>query len=251
MSLKNQIDLSKLPRHVAIIMDGNGRWANQQGEERTFGHKNGVTAVREVTETAAELGVEFLTLYAFSTENWNRPRHEIDALMDLLIITMNKELKTLNENDIRLTAIGDLKSLPQKCYDNLMQTIEATKNNKRMTLVLALSYSAKWEMIEAIKNISAKVKSGELSEKVINEEVISQHLCTKDIPNPELLIRTSGENRISNFLLWQIAYAELYFTKTLWPEFDKEEFYAALIDYQKRERRFGNISENLSSPNHA
>jgi len=251
MSLKEQIDIKKLPRHVAIIMDGNGRWAKQQGEQRTFGHKNGVTAVREVTEAAAELGVEYLTLYAFSTENWNRPRHEVDALMDLLINTMNVELKTLNKNDIRLSAIGDLQSLPTKCYENLMQTIEATKDNKRMTLVLALSYSSKWEMTQAIQNIASKVKEGTLSKEDINEKVISDHLCTKDIPEPELLIRTSGENRISNFLLWQIAYSELYFTKTLWPEFDKEEFYAALIDYQKRERRFGNIPENISSTDHA
>lgn len=251
MSLKEQIDLKKLPCHVAIIMDGNGRWAKQQGEQRTFGHKNGVTAVREVTEAAAELGVKFLTLYAFSTENWNRPRHEVDALMDLLINTMNVELKTLNKNDIRLTAIGDLQSLPPKCYENLMQTIEATKNNKRMTLVLALSYSSKWEMTQAIQNIASKVKDGTLNKEDINEKVISDHLCTKDIPEPELLIRTSGENRISNFLLWQIAYSELYFTKTLWPEFDKEEFYTALIDYQKRERRFGNIPENISSTDHA
>ncbi|MBT8194872.1 MAG: isoprenyl transferase [Bacteroidia bacterium] len=251
MSLKEQIDIKKLPRHVAIIMDGNGRWAKQQGEQRTFGHKNGVTAVREVTEAAAELGVEYLTLYAFSTENWNRPRNEIDALMDLLINTMNVELKTLNENDIRLSAIGDLKSLPTKCYDNLMQTIEATKDNKRMTLVLALSYSAKWEMTQAIQKIASKVKEGTLSKEDISEDVISDHLCTKDMPEPELLIRTSGENRISNFLLWQIAYSELYFTKTLWPEFDKEEFYTALIDYQKRERRFGNVPENLSSTDHA
>jgi len=251
MSLKEQIDIKKLPRHVAIIMDGNGRWAKQQGEQRTFGHKNGVTAVREVTEAAAELGVEYLTLYAFSTENWNRPRHEVDALMDLLINTMNVELKTLNKNDIRLSAIGDLQSLPTKCYENLMQTMEATKDNKRMTLVLALSYSSKWEMTQAIQNIASKVKEGTLSKEDINEKVISDHLCTKDIPEPELLIRTSGENRISNFLLWQIAYSELYFTKTLWPEFDKEEFYAALIDYQKRERRFGNIPENISSTDHA
>ena len=212
MSLKEQIDLQKLPSHVAVIMDGNGRWAKQQGMIRTFGHQHGVTAVRETAEAAAELGIRYLTLYAFSTENWNRPRYEINALMDLLIRTISKETKTLNENNIRLQAIGDLKSLPAKCNEQLMQAIENTSKNTRMTLVLALSYSSRWEITEAMKQIALKIESGTLKPGDINERLINENLCTAPYPDPELLIRTRGEYRISNFLLWQTAYAELYFS---------------------------------------
>jgi undecaprenyl diphosphate synthase len=245
MSLKEKIDMNNLPKHVAIIMDGNGRWAKQKGKNRIFGHHNGVVSVRETTEAAAELGIKFLTLYAFSTENWNRPKLEVDALMTLLIQTIKNEVKTLNKNNIRLLAVGDLKSLPGNCYNELQEAIEKTSSNTRMSLVLALSYSSKWEIIEAIKNISAKVKSGEMSIDDINNDVLDSSLSTAGIPDPELLVRTSGEYRISNFLLWQIAYSELYFTNTLWPDFRKEDFYAAIVDYQSRERRFGKISEQI------
>ena len=239
------IDKNKLPNHTAIIMDGNGRWAKQKGKLRIFGHQHGVAAVREVTEAAAELGIQYLTLYAFSTENWNRPKAEVDALMELLVSTIHKEVKTLNKNNIRLKAIGNFKSLPKNCYNELMDAIEQTSKNDRMTLVLALSYSSKWEIIEAVKLVAQEVKKGELSADEINEKLFSSHLCTKNIPDPELLIRTSGEQRISNFLLWQIAYSELYFTEKLWPDFRKEDFYEAILDYQNRERRFGKISEQL------
>lgn len=246
MNLKEQIDLKKLPRHIAIIMDGNGRWAKQHGKSRIFGHHNGVKAVRAVTEAGAELGVEFLTLYAFSTENWSRPKLEITALMELLVQTIRKETKTLNKNNIRLQTIGDTKSLPAKCHRELLEAIDLTKNNKRMTLVLALSYSSKWEIVNAAKEIGEEVLAGKIQPEEINEEIFAQHLSTKNIPDPELLIRTSGEYRISNFLLWQIAYGELYFTNTLWPDFNKEELYKAIIDFQKRERRFGKTSEQLN-----
>lgn len=245
MSLKEQIISNRLPRHVAIIMDGNGRWAQRQGEQRIFGHQHGVRAVRDTTEAAAELGVKFLTLYAFSTENWNRPKAEVDALMELLIQTIHAETATLNKNNIRLLAIGDLQSLPGNCYQQLQEAIAATAANTQMSLVLALSYSSKWELLEAVKRISREVKEGKLDASAINDELFSSYLTTAGIPDPELLIRTSGEYRISNFLLWQIAYSELYFTDKLWPEFSKEDFYAALIDYQQRERRFGLVSEQL------
>jgi undecaprenyl diphosphate synthase len=241
MSLKEQIDLRKLPSHVAVIMDGNGRWAKQQGMVRTFGHQHGVTAVRETAEAAAELGIRFLTLYAFSTENWNRPRYEINALMDLLIKTISRETKTLNDNNIRLHAIGDLQSLPRKCADQLSKAIENTASNSRMTLVLALSYSSRWEITEATRLIARKIAAGELTPDDIDEKLFSRHLCTTAYTDPELLIRTSGEHRISNFLLWQIAYAELYFTDKLWPDFRREDFYQAIINFQQRERRFGGI----------
>jgi undecaprenyl diphosphate synthase len=244
--LKNKITLSKLPTHVAIIMDGNGRWAMRQGEHRVFGHQNGVKAVRETTEAAAELGIKFLTLYAFSTENWNRPQEEINALMELLVYTINSEKETLNKNNIRLLAIGNLKSLPPKCYSELMEAINDTAGNTRMTLVLALSYSSRWEITEAVKKISMEVESGKIKSKDISESLVTARLCTANFPDPELLIRTSGEARISNFLLWQIAYTELYFSDKLWPEFTKEDFYTALIDYQNRERRFGMISEQIN-----
>jgi undecaprenyl diphosphate synthase len=245
MSEKDKIDLSKLPEHVAIIMDGNGRWAKQKGKSRIFGHHNGVTAVRETTEAAAEIGIKYLTLYAFSTENWNRPKNEINALMTLLVKTINKETKTLNKNNIRLLAIGDLESLPKNCYNELQDAINKTKNNTRMSLVLALSYSSKWEIVNAAKRIATEFKNGEININQIDQAMFSRYLTTGGIPDPELLIRTSGEYRISNFLLWQIAYAELYFTSKLWPDFSKDDLYEALIDYQNRERRFGKTSEQI------
>jgi undecaprenyl diphosphate synthase len=245
MAFKHQVDPTKLPRHVAIIMDGNGRWARQKGKLRIFGHHNGVRAVRETTEAAAELGIQYLTLYAFSTENWNRPKAEVDALMSLLVTTINKETKTLNKNNIRLQAIGDLKSLPSKCYKELMSAIAKTSKNTRMTLVLALSYSSKWEIVNAVKEIAARVEKKKLSVEDIDESLVDEFLTTRDIPDPELMIRTSGEHRISNFLLWQLAYAEFYFTEKLWPDFRKEDLYEALVDYQGRERRFGKTSEQI------
>ena len=245
MSLKDKINLSKLPQHIAIIMDGNGRWAKQQGEDRIFGHENGVKSVREAVEAAAEIGVKFLTLYAFSTENWNRPQDEVVALMQLLVHTINAETKTLNKNSIRLQAIGDLKSLPEDCYNELQEAIENTKNNTRMTLVLALSYSSRWEIINAVKEIAKKVENKTLTIKDIDESTINSHLTTVNIPDPELMIRTSGENRISNFLLWQLAYTELYFTEKLWPDFRKEDLYQSILNYQTRERRFGKTSEQI------
>lgn len=226
-------------------MDGNGRWAKQHGKPRVFGHKNGVTAVREVTEAAAELGVEYVTLYAFSTENWKRPKLEVGALMRLLVETLSKEIETLNKNDIRLKAIGDLSKLPDITHKALLDGIAKTQHNKRMTLVLALNYSGRWEITEAAKSLSEQIKSGELALEDINQDTLGGHLSTKGMPDPELLIRTSGETRISNFLLWQIAYAELYFTPTYWPDFRKAHFYQAIIDYQRRERRFGKTSEQL------
>ncbi len=246
MSLKDSIQTEKLPSHIAIIMDGNGRWAKKHSKERTFGHQNGVTAVREVTEACAELGVKYLTLYAFSTENWARPTEEVGALMELLVYTIKQETETLLKNDVKLNAIGDLESLPEKCHDELMEAIEATKHNKRTTLTLALSYSSRWEITQATKQIAQEVANGNMNPNNISEETISDHLATKGMPDPELLIRTSGECRISNYLLWQIAYAELYFTEILWPDFTRENLYDALVSYQNRERRFGKVSEQLS-----
>ena len=240
-----KLDKENLPKHIAITMDGNGRWAKTQGKFRVFGHENGVKAVRNTVEAAAELGIKYLTLYAFSTENWNRPKLEVDALMTLLISTISKETKTLMDNNIRLSAIGNLNDLPKKCQRELQEAIDKTKGNNRTTLILALSYSSKWEIINAIKQI---VKDG-ISEDDINEEMFSQYLTTKGVPNPELLIRTSGEQRISNFLLWQISYSELYFTEKLWPEFSKEDLYEAIFEFQQRERRFGKTSEQLKEEN--
>jgi undecaprenyl diphosphate synthase len=242
-----RIDLAKLPKHVAIIMDGNGRWAKNKGEHRIYGHQHGVTSVRECTEAAAELGVKFLTLYAFSTENWSRPKEEVDALMELLVQTILAETPTLNKNNVRLLAIGNLKSLPGKCYEQLQEAMAETANNSGLTLVLALSYSAKWEIVEAVKNIAQAVKDGKIDIENIDDQIIDEHLTTEGIPDPELLIRTSGEHRISNFLLWQIAYAEFYFTETLWPDFNRAAFFEAIVDYQTRERRFGKTSEQLIS----
>jgi undecaprenyl diphosphate synthase len=246
MSLKSQIDLSRLPKHIAVIMDGNGRWAKQQGEDRIFGHHNGVTSVRATAEAAAELGIQYLTLYAFSTENWNRPKEEVEALMELLVHTIHNETKTLNENNIRLEAIGDLSNLPKNCFDELHEAMQKTSANTRMKLVLALSYSSKWEIIEAVKKIASRVSDGSMSLDEINDSTISSHLCTAGMPDPELMIRTSGERRISNFLLWQLSYAEFYFTPKFWPDFRKEDLYEAILNYQNRERRFGKTSEQLT-----
>lgn len=247
MSLKEKINHSKLPQHIAVIMDGNGRWAKQKGEERIYGHENGVKSVRETVEAAAELGIKYITLYAFSTENWNRPQEEVIALMQLLVHTISAETKTLNDNNIRLQAIGDLKSLPVDCYNELQEAIKKTASNSRTTLVLALSYSSRWEIINAVQQIAVKVQTKQLNPSAIDEQTIHAHLCTVDMPEPELMIRTSGEHRISNFLLWQLAYAELYFTDKLWPDFRKEDFYEAIVDFQNRERRFGKTSEQLIS----
>jgi undecaprenyl diphosphate synthase len=245
MSWKEKVDLSRLPQHVAVIMDGNGRWAQQQGKLRVFGHQSGVNAVRETAEAAAGIGVKYVTLYAFSTENWNRPKEEVDALMQLLVYTIHAETKTLQENKIRLATIGDTESLPESCRRELKEAIDATAGNTRMTLILALSYSARWEIVQAAKKIAREAAAGTLSENEIDAGKFSSLLTTADYPDPELLIRTSGEQRISNFLLWQLAYAEFYFTETLWPDFDREEFYKALVDYQGRERRFGKTSAQV------
>lgn len=245
MSTLEQIDKNNIPSHVAIIMDGNGRWAEQQGQERIFGHMNGVESVRESLIAATEVGVQYLTLYAFSTENWLRPQEEVNSLMELLVNTIAKEIDTLNENSVRLTAIGNVAALPSGCQKALKKAIEHTANNNQVTLALALNYSAKWELVEATKRIAKNVEQKKLDIDEINEELVSSYLATKNIPDPELLIRTSGEHRISNFLLWQIAYSELYFTEVFWPEFNKEEFYKAILNYQNRERRFGKISEQL------
>lgn len=246
MDLTLQINKDKLPKHIAVIMDGNGRWAKKRGKPRVFGHKNGVKSVREVTEAAAELGVEYLTLYAFSTENWKRPKLEVDALMHLLVETLHAEISTLNKNDIRLQAIGDLDLLPPKTHKALIEGIRNTSSNKRMTLVLALNYSAKWEISQAMRRIAGKVAAGLLAPEEIGQDLIAQHLSTANYPDPELLIRTSGESRLSNFMLWQLAYAELYFTPVFWPDFRKDNLYQAIIDFQHRERRFGKISEQLA-----
>lgn len=234
-----------IPGHIAIIMDGNGRWAKKRGNQRIFGHKNGVTAVRDVVEGCGELGVNYLTLYAFSTENWNRPRQEIDGLMSLLVSTINSETSNLKKNNVKLNAIGDLDSLPKNVYNNLFQAIDNTKNSTGLTLTLALSYSSRWEITHAIQKIAVDVKNEIISPDKINSELISSYLSTKNIPDPELLIRTSGEYRISNFLLWQIAYSELYFTDVLWPDFRKTHLVEAIKSYQNRERRFGKTSEQL------
>ncbi len=245
-SAKEQINLSRLPQHVAVIMDGNGRWAKEHGKPRIWGHRNGVKSVREVTEAATEIGIQFLTLYAFSTENWNRPRPEVNALMDILVSTIRDELATMNKNNIRLNAIGDLDRLPPRTKKALLEGIENTKTNDRMTLTLALNYSARWEITQAMRTVARKAAEGKLKAEEIDEASVSSFLTTSHIPDPELLIRTSGERRISNFLLWQIAYTELYFSDVYWPDFEREDFYTAILDYQQRERRFGMISEQLT-----
>ena len=244
--MKENLDLHNLPRHIAVIMDGNGRWAKKKGAMRVFGHKNAIEAVRDTTEACAELGIGYLTLYAFSTENWNRPKAEVTALMELLVMTIRKELQTLQKNNVRLHAIGNLQTLPGKCQQELKEAIEKTSSNTGLTLILALSYSGRWEILEAAKRLATKVKEGNLLPEEIDQTIFEQHLNTAHIPDPELLIRTSGEMRISNFLLWQIAYTELYITEVLWPDFRRNHLYEGILAYQKRERRFGKTSEQLN-----
>ncbi|RLD63714.1 MAG: isoprenyl transferase [Bacteroidetes bacterium] len=247
MELKDKININNLPKNIAIIMDGNGRWAKKKGKLRVFGHQHGVKPVRDVVEAGAELGIEYITLYAFSKENWNRPKYEVDALMTLLVKTIGKEIPTLNKNNIRLQTIGDISNLPTKSQKELQIAIDKTAKNTRMTLVLALSYGSRWEILEASKTLAKKFNSGEISENDFTEETFESVLNTSGMPNPELMIRTSGELRISNFLMWQLAYAELYFTDVLWPDFGKDDLYKAIIDYQSRERRFGKTSEQIQT----
>ncbi|MCV9928498.1 isoprenyl transferase [Flavobacterium sp. LS1R49] len=239
------LDKKNLPRHLAIIMDGNGRWAKQQGFLRAFGHENGTKSVKATIESCAKIGIEYLTLYAFSTENWNRPKLEVEALMKILINSLKKELGTLQSNNIKLNAIGNIEKLPQSAQRELLDVIDKTKNNTRLTLTLALSYGSREELVNAIKIISNKVKNNIISIDTIDDSIINEHLYTQNLPDVDLLIRTSGEHRISNFLLWQIAYAELYFTNVLWPDFKEQDLYEAIISYQKRERRFGKTSEQI------
>jgi undecaprenyl diphosphate synthase len=243
--LKSHIDPNKIPEHVAIIMDGNGRWAKQKGHLRIFGHKHGVRTVRNVIEAAADLGIKYLTLYAFSTENWNRPAAEVNALMELLVNTIKGETPTMMENGIKLEAIGNVERLPASCNKQLQETVNTTKDNDQMTLILALSYSGRWDIIEAVRKIAADVSKGILKPEQINEEVLNAALNTAAYPNPDLLIRTSGEQRLSNFLLWEIAYSEIHFTPVLWPDFKPDDLYKAVLDYQGRERRFGKTGEQI------
>ena len=247
--LKSKIASNKLPDHIAIIMDGNGRWAKLKGKPRVFGHKNGVTSVREIIEGCAEIGIKYLTLYAFSTENWNRPKLEVKTLMALLVSSLKKELKNLEKNNIKLTTIGNIEHLPEKAQIELAEVIEKTKNNSSLTLTLALSYGSREEIVNVIKNISEKVVNNQLNIEEINEKIINNHLYTFSLPDVDFMIRTSGEKRISNFLLWQMAYAELYFTDTLWPDFRKENLFKAVLEYQNRERRFGKTSEQIETIN--
>jgi undecaprenyl diphosphate synthase len=240
-SFKENIDFNNLPRHIAVIMDGNGRWAKKKGAARIFGHRNAIQAVKDVTEGCGELGIKYLTLYAFSTENWGRPKEEVDALMELLVNTLQKEISTLHENQVKLRTIGDVTHLPKNCQNNLAEAIEATKNNSGLTMQLALNYSGRWEIVEAARKLAEEAKMGLIKPEEIDEHYFSEHLKTAGIPDPELLIRTSGELRVSNFLLWQIAYTEIFITPTLWPDFRKEHLYEAICAYQKRERRFGKI----------
>ncbi len=245
MSIKEKIDIKNLPQHIAIIMDGNGRWAKNKGKLRIFGHQSAIKSVREAIEASAELGIKYLTLYAFSAENWKRPVFEVSALMELLVKTIRKETKTLMKNNIRLQAIGELKQLPEKCFKELQECIEITKDNTSTTLILALSYSAKLDIVNAVKKLADEVESGKLRALDISEEEVNQRLSTGAFPHPDLMIRTSGEHRISNFLLWELAYAEFYFTDILWPDFRKDNLYEAIIDYQGRERRYGKTSEQI------
>ncbi len=244
-ALHEKIDKSRLPRHIAIIMDGNGRWAREKGEDRLFGHYHGVESVRDIVEGCAELGIEYLTLYAFSTENWDRPEYEVVGLMELLVSTIRKEVESLNKNNIRLHVIGDMSMLPDYARNELNEALEITKNNTGLNLVMALSYSGRWELLNAVKNIAHAVKQGKLTVEAIDQDTLQHYLCTSEFPDPELMIRTSGEYRISNFLLYQLAYAELYFTNVRWPDFRKENLYEAILDFQQRERRFGKTSEQL------
>lgn len=245
MNIKEQIDNTKIPQHVAIIMDGNGRWAKKKGKLRIFGHQNGVTAIREALEGAAEIGVKYLTVYAFSSENWNRPKKEVNALMELLVHTLNKEVPTFQKNNIRLNAIGNLDELPPKCHKKLKEAIDKTKDNSLCTLTLALSYGSRKEIIEASKAIIRAVQEENIDFEDLNEDIFNQHLFTHNLPDPDLLIRTGGEQRISNFMLWQMAYTELIFLDIMWPEFKREDLFMSILEYQHRERRFGKISEQL------
>lgn len=247
MDLKDKIDKDNLPEHVAIIMDGNGRWAQKKGNSRIFGHKNGVKAVRDTVEAAGELGIKYLTLYAFSTENWNRPKQEVDALMSLLVATINSETDTLIKNNVRLLTIGDIDYLPKDVGRNLKNVKDKTAKNTGLSLVLALNYSARWEIINAVKNILTEHKDLAIDKEKINDEFFEKYLNTSGMPDPDLLIRTSGEYRISNFLIWQIAYTELFFTEVLWPDFRRDNLYEAILDYQRRERRFGKTSEQIKN----
>ncbi|MDD2191301.1 MAG: isoprenyl transferase [Bacteroidales bacterium] len=246
MSLKDKINYKCLPKHVAIIMDGNGRWAKCHGKDRLFGHQNGVESVREVTEASVELGIKYLTLYAFSTENWNRPQDEVEGLMHLMIQAIENETPTLMKNNVRVEVIGDIEKIDQETRDAIDRVTEMSKNNDALTLIIALSYSSRWEIEKAVRDIAIGVKNNEIEIEDINQEMISNHLCTKNFPDPDLLIRTSGEYRISNFLMWQLSYAELYFTPTFWPDFKKENYYEAILDFQSRERRFGKTSEQIN-----
>ena len=246
MSLLEQIDKNRLPRHIAIIMDGNGRWAKEQGQDRLFGHYQGVESVRDIVEGCAELGVGYLTLYAFSTENWDRPQYEVVGLMELLVKTIRGEVESLDKNNIRLHVIGDINMLPDYAQRELAEALNITKNNTGLQLIMALSYSGRWELLNAVKSIAYEVKSGQMNVEEIDQDTLQKFLTTSEFPDPELMIRTSGEYRISNFLLYQLAYAELYFTQVRWPDFRKQNLYEALLDYQNRERRFGKTSEQLS-----
>ena len=243
--LLENIDKNNLPRHIAIIMDGNGRWAKEKGEDRLFGHFHGVESVRNIVEGCAELGIEYLTLYAFSTENWDRPEYEVIGLMELLVSTIHKEVESLNKNNIRLHVIGDMNMLPENAKNELNEALSITKKNTGLNLIMALSYSGRWELLTAVKSIAKEVKAGRLNIENIDQETLQKYLCTSDFPDPELMIRTSGEYRISNFLLYQLAYAELYFTNVRWPDFRKENLYEAILDYQSRERRFGKTGEQV------
>lgn len=246
MSLLENIDKQRLPRHIAIIMDGNGRWAKEQGQDRLYGHFHGVESVRNIVEGCAELGIEYLTLYAFSTENWDRPADEVNGLMELLIDTIRKEVNTLNRNNIRLHMIGDMQMLPASAQNELQEAMELTRANTGLNLIMALSYSSRWELVDAVRRIAEDVRAGKLEPGAVNQALLESYLCTHNFPDPELMIRTSGEYRISNFLLYQLAYAELYFTGTLWPDFRKENLYKAILDFQNRERRFGKTSEQIA-----
>ncbi len=247
MALNDKIDILRLPTHIAIIMDGNGRWAKEKGEDRLFGHLHGVESVRNIVEGAAELGIKYLTLYAFSTENWDRPEYEVSGLMELLVDTIHNEVPTLNKNNIRLHVIGDINMLPGAAKNELYAAIKETSVNTGLNLIMALSYSSRWEIVNAVKQIAIDVKNGKLDTEKITQEVLQNYLTTHDFPDPELMIRTSGEYRISNFLLYQLAYSELYFTNTLWPDFRKENLYEAILDFQRRERRFGKTGEQIKN----
>jgi len=241
MSIKSKINPDRVPRHIAIIMDGNGRWAQKMGKERVFGHENGVLPIRQTVEAAMELGVEYLTFFAFSSENWSRPKEEVETLMKLLVKAIKQETPELHKNGVKLLAIGNLDSLPSKCREELDEALATTSENSKLNVIVALSYSSKWEIVEAAKALARESKAGEIDPETIDCQIFEQHLQTKNIPDPDLLLRTSGELRISNFLLWQIAYSELVFTEVLWPDFSKDDFYNAVLEYQKRERRFGRV----------